>query len=60
MCDEYEDERMVAFWRRLEERESQASPETDENADAEHIAPLIHVESGPVVATKARPRTLSH
>ncbi len=51
---------MVAFWRRLEERESQASPETDENADAEHIAPLIHVESGPVVATKARPRTLSH
>ncbi len=60
MCDEYEDERMVAFWRRLEQRESQASPETDENEDAGNAAPLLRVEPEPAVPLKAKPRTLSH
>lgn len=57
MCDEYEDERMAVFWRRLEqmERRDQASSEPDEVAE-----PLVRIEPAPPPAPKANPRALTH
>ncbi len=57
MCDEYEDEQMVAFWRRLEEieRRERLSSEADEA-----IEPLIHSEPDAAPAQKAKPRALTH
>ncbi len=57
MCDEYDDERMVAFWRRLEEleRRERLSSEPEEARE-----PLVHVESEIAQAPKAKPRALTH
>ena len=56
MCDEYDDERMVAFWRRMEELERRKveSPEIDETLD-----PLTRPAPGPVATPKPRPRSLA-
>ena len=56
MCDEYDDERMVAFWRRMEELERRKveSPEIDETLD-----PLTRPAPGPVATPKTRPRSLA-
>ncbi len=57
MCDEYDDERMVAFWRRLEELERHArlSSESEEATE-----PLVHIESEIPQTPKAKPRALTH
>ncbi len=56
MCDEYEDERMVAFWRKLEEMEprEKAAPEA-EGA----VEPLLRIEPNAPPAPKAKPRALT-
>ncbi len=55
MCDEYDDERMAVFWRRLEstERREQLSPESEEAAE-----PLVRIEPAPTETQKPRPRAL--
>ncbi len=55
MCDEYEDERMAVFWRRLEqiERRGQLSPEPEETAE-----PLVRIEPAPTETPKPKPRAL--
>jgi len=57
MCDEYEDERMVAFWRRLEELEqrTQTAPET-----GEPVEPHVRIEPDPAATPKAKSRPLVH
>ena len=57
MCDEYEDERMAAVWRRLEELQhrDQLSPKEDEA-----VEPLVRIESDPAPAQTTKPRTLAH
>ena len=55
MCDEYDDERMWAFWRRLEQTE-QEKDLREEPREVE-IAPLA-VLSPPGETRKARPRPL--
>ncbi len=57
MCDEYEDERLVAVWRKLEEmdRNKAASPE-----DEESVEPLVRIEPDPAATPKARPKSLVH
>ncbi len=57
MCDEYEDERIVAFWRKLEEldRNQEASPE-----DQEVLEPLVRTEPDSAATPKAKPKSLVH
>lgn len=57
MCDEYEDERMVAFGRRLEglERRERDAPEADEV-----VEPLVRIEPDPSATPKAKPGSLVH
>ncbi len=56
MCDEYEDERMVAFWRRLEalEQREHAAPEADEI-----VEPVARIEPDPAASAKPKPRPLA-
>ncbi len=56
MCDEYEDERMVAFWRRLEalEPREHAAPEADEI-----VEPVVRIEPAPTASAKPKPRPLA-
>ncbi len=59
MCDEYDDERMRAFWRALAEREEVAKlePETDETGAVDQpIAPI----GGTLEPRRAKPRPLMH
>ncbi len=57
MCDEYEDERMVAYWRKLEEmdRSKLVSPE-----DEEVVEPLVRIEPDPASNPKTKPKSLAH
>ena len=56
MCDEYEDERMWAFWRRLEIQELKR--EELDAKEAEVPVPIA-LPATPEMP-KARPRTLTH
>jgi hypothetical protein len=56
MCDEYEEERMAMFWRRLEQMEGRkqiASEPTDE------VEPLVRIEPSLAETQKTKPRTLA-
>ncbi len=57
MCDEYDDEQMAVFWRRLEEieRRKQTMPESEET-----VEPLLRIEPEPSGPAKPRARTLVH
>lgn len=57
MCDEYEDERMVALWRALEEKQRLAMYDHEESAEAVPLTPAIP-QAEP--SAKAKPRPLSH
>ena len=57
MCDAYEDERMVAFWRRLEDLERREGLPAESEARIEPAMPLAPM---PAVEAKARPRPLRH
>lgn len=57
MCDEYEDERMWAFWRRLEIRE-ELEREERETKEVESPIPVTLPVGNET--PKARPRTLTH
>jgi hypothetical protein len=56
MCDEYEDERMRAFWRRLEQIDAQKLPVLEPEDVAQ---PLIRIEPASTEPAKARPRALT-
>ncbi len=52
VCDEYEDERMKAFWRLLDERERRASLEPEEAEEPLELSPVPIPEA---VKPKVRP-----
>ena len=56
MCDEYEDERTVLFWRRLEELDRRQRETEEAEAPAVPLGPPV---SGPGPATRSRPRVLT-
>ncbi len=56
MCDEYDDERMAVFWRKLEQADARKQPSEEPSKDVE---PLIRIEPAPVQPTKATPKTLT-
>ncbi len=57
MCDEYEDERMRAFWRALVEREEVVKLDPEAEVNHEVVTPVL--ELGSVAEPKrATPRTL--
>ncbi len=56
MCDEYDDERMAVFWRRLEQLDGRKHAlETPE----EEAEPLVRIEPASDQPSKTRPRVLS-
>ncbi len=57
MCDEYEDERMVAFWRKLEEMDRNKLAPLD---DEEVVEPLVRIEPDPAATPKTKPKSLVH
>ncbi len=57
MCDEYHDERMMAFWRRLEELERQERSAPEDEATVDPVVRIVPI--GPA-APRDRPRTLTH
>lgn len=56
MCDEYDDERMAVFWRKLEEMDArkQASPEPEEE-----IEPLVRIEPAASEPLRVKPKALT-
>ncbi len=59
MCDEYDDERMRAFWRALAERDEVAKLDSEADVNTELEAPVR--ELGPIEGPKrTKLRTLVH
>ncbi len=55
MCDEYDDERMRAFWRMLSERDGLVSLNV---VELEETGPIVKLAAEP--ASKTKPRALVH
>ncbi len=56
MCDEYDDERMAVFWRKLEQADACTRSSEEPSEDVE---PLIRIEPAPLQPPKATPKTLT-
>lgn len=56
MCDEYDDERMAVFWRKLEQTD--ARKQTSEESD-EELVPLVRIEPAPGGPSKVKPKALT-
>lgn len=56
MCDEYDDERMAVFWRRLEAMDGRKQPSEEREED---IEPLVRIEPAPAEPSKLKPKALT-